>query len=132
MNMDNIKVYRPPGQPAQAADFIEGLEPKLRDKLVRQIIYLSRTPLAELKEPHYKHFSIEKYQRLYEVREKGRVVVRIIFTPCPDGGYLLLHAFVKRQKRDMMQALEHSLRLLAQLREHPDWAVEYKVKEESQ
>ena len=58
MNMDNIKVYRPPGQSAQAADFIEGLEPKLRDKLVRQIIYLSRTPLAKLKEPHYKHFSI--------------------------------------------------------------------------
>ena len=59
-------------------------------------------------------------------------MVRIIFTPCPDGGYLLLHAFVKRQRRDMMQALERSLRLLAQLREHPDYAVEYEVKEESQ
>lgn len=128
--MNNIKVYRPPGSPAQAADFIEGMEPKLRDKLVRQIFYLSRTPPSELKEPHYKHFSIEKYRSLYELREKGRVVVRIIFTICPNGDYLLLHAFVKRQKRDMMQALEHSLRLLAQLREHPDWAVEYTVKEE--
>ena len=130
--MDHIKIYKHPGRAAPVADFIEGMEPKLRNKLVRQIVYLSRTPLSELKEPHYKHFSIEKYQALYEVREKGRVVVRIIFTPCPDGGYLLLHAFVKRQRRDMMQALERSLRLLAQLREHPDYAVEYKIKEESQ
>ena len=130
--MDHIKVYKPPDSPAQAADFIEGLEPKLRDKLVRQIFYLARTPPSGLKEPHYKHFSIEKYRSLYELREKGRIVVRVIFTICPNGDYLLLHAFVKRQKRDMMQALEHSLRLLAQLREHPDWAVEYTVKEESQ
>ena len=128
--MDHIKIYKPPGSSAQAADFIEGMEPKLRDKLVRQIFCLSHTPLSELKEPHYKHFSIEKYRSLYELREKGRVVVRIIFTICPNGDYLLLHAFVKRQKRDMMQALEHSLRLLAQLRDHPDWAVEYTVKEE--
>ena len=128
--MKNIKVYQPPGQPAQAAAFIEGLEPRLRDKLVRQIFYLSQTPPSELKEPHYKHFSIEKYQKFYELREKGRMVVRIIFTICPDGEYLLLHAFVKKQKRDMMQALEHSLRLLAELREHPDCAVEYSVKEE--
>ncbi|MEY8233967.1 type II toxin-antitoxin system RelE/ParE family toxin [Oscillospiraceae bacterium 50-16] len=111
--MDRIKIYKPPDGPAQAAEFIEGLEPKLRDKLVRQIFYLSQTPLSELKEPHYKHFSIEKYQSLYELREKGRVVVRVIFTPCPNGDYLLLHAFVKRQKRDTEKALEHSLRLMS-------------------
>lgn len=85
--MDRIKIYKPPDGPAQAAEFIEGLEPKLRDKVVRQTLYLSRTSLLELKEPHYKHFSIEKYQSLYELREKGRVVVRIIFTPCPNGDY---------------------------------------------
>ena len=83
-----------------------------------------------MKEPHYKHFSIEKYQSLYELREKGRVVVRVIFTPCPNGDYLLLHAFVKRQKRDTEKALEHSLRLLASLWDHPECVVEYKVKEE--
>ena len=122
--MDRIKIYKPPDGPAQAAEFIEGLEPKLRDKLVRQIFYLSQTPLSELKEPHYKHFSIEKYQSLYELREKGRVVVRVIFTPCPNGD------FVKRQKRDTEKALEHSLRLLASLWDHPEYAVEYIVKEE--
>lgn len=129
--MDHIKVYKPPDSPAQPAVFIEGQEPRLRDKLVRQIFYLSRTPLSELKEPHYKHFSIEKYRRLYELRERGRIVVRIIFTICPNGDYLLLHAFVKRQKRDTEKALEHSLRLLALLRDHPDRAVEYTVEEES-
>ena len=98
--------------------------------MVRQIFYLSRTPLPELKEPHYKHFSIEKYQSLYELREKGRVVVRIIFTPCPNGDYLLLYAFVKRQRRGTEKALGHSLRLLASLWEHPEYAVEYTVKEE--
>ena len=128
--MDCIKIYKPPDGPAQAAEFIEGLEPRLREKVVRQIIYLSRTPLPELTEPHYKHFSIEKYQSLYELREKGRVVVRVIFTPCPNGDYLLLHAFVKRQKRDTEKALEHSLRLLASLWDHPECAVEYTVKEE--
>ena len=129
--MENIKVYQPPGRPAQAAVFIEGLEPKLRDKLVRQIFYLSRTPPSGLTEPHYKHFSIEKYRSLYELREKGRTIVRVIFTIQPDGEILLLHAFTKRQKRDTLQALEHSLRLLAEIRERPDCAVEYKVKEES-
>ena len=128
--MDRIKIYKPPDGPAQTAEFIEGLEPKLRDKVIRQILYFSRMSPAELREPHYKHFSIEKYQSLYELRERGRVVVRIIFTPCPNGDYLLLHAFVKRQKRDTEKALEHSLRLLASLWDHPEYAVEYIVKEE--
>ncbi len=56
--MDNIKVYKPPGCNSQVEAFIEGLEPKLRNKLVTQIFRLSRTPPAGLKEPHYKHFSI--------------------------------------------------------------------------
>ena len=128
--MDNIKVYKPPGMDSQVETFIEGLEPKLRDKLVWQIFRLSRTPPTGLKEPHYKHFSIEKYRDFYELREKSRIVIRIIFTMRPNGEVLLLHAFQKRQSRDTMQALERSLKLLSLLREHPEYAVEYKVKEE--
>ena len=41
-----------------------------------------------------------------------------------------MHGFVKRQKRDTMQALEQSIRILDALREHPERAVEYKIKEE--
>ena len=43
---------------------------------------------------------------------------------------MLLYAFVKRQKRDTMQALEQSLSILDALREHSERAVEYKVREE--
>ena len=128
--MDNIKVYKPPGMDSQVEMFIESLEPKLRDKLVWQIFRLSRTPPAGLKEPHYKHFSIEKYRDFYELREKSRVVIRIIFTMWPNGEVLLLHAFQKRQSRDTMQALERSLKLLSLLWEHPEYAVEYTIEEE--
>lgn len=103
--MDNIKVYQPPGQVSQVEAFIEGLHPKLREKLVWQIFRLSRTPPAGLKEPHYKHFSIEKYRDFYELREKNRIVIRVIFTMLPNGEILLLHAFQKRQPRDTMRAL---------------------------
>ena len=129
--MDNIKVYQPPGGVSQVEAFIEGLEPKLRDKLVWQIFRLSRTPPAGLKEPHYKHFSIEKYRDFYELREKNRIVIRVIFTMLPSGEVLLLHAFQKRQSRDTMRALEQSLRLLSLLRDHPEHAVEYIIKEEN-
>lgn len=128
--MKNIKVYKPPGEASQVEAFIEGLEPKLREKLVWQIFCLSRTPPAGLKEPHYKHFSIEKYRDFYELREKNRIVIRIIFTVQPDGEVLLLHAFQKRQPRDTMQALERSLKLLSSLRDHPEYAVEYIIEEE--
>lgn len=128
--MDNIKVYQPPGEVSQVEAFIEDLHPRLREKLVWQIFRLSRTPPAGLKEPHYKHFSIEKYCGLYELREKNRIVIRIIFTVLPSGEVLLLYAFQKRQSRDTMRALEQSLKLLSLLQDHPERAVEYKVKEE--
>ena len=123
--MDNIKVYQPPGEVSQVEAFIEDLHPRLREKLVWQIFRLSRTPPAGLKEPHYKHFSIEKYQSFYEL-----IVIRIIFTVLPSGEVLLLYAFQKRQSRDTMRALEQSLKLLSLLQDHPERAVEYKVKEE--
>ena len=96
-----------------------------------QIFRLSRTPPAGLKEPHYKHFSIEKYRDFYELREKNRIVIRVIFTVLSSGEVLLLHAFQKRQSRDTMRALEHSLKLLSLLRDHPEHAVEYVIKEET-
>ncbi len=128
--MKDISIYQPPGSTAQAASFIEGLEPKLREKLLRQIIPLPRMPPSVLREPHYKHFTLEKYREFYEVREKGRIVVRVIFTFLPGGEVLLLCGFVKKQPRDTMRALDQSLRILADYREHPEYAVEYKIKEE--
>ena len=54
--MKDVLVYRPPDTPAQAALFIESLEPKLREKLLRQLIPLPRMPPSILREPHYKQF----------------------------------------------------------------------------
>jgi len=126
----DILIYQPPGGSNQAAGFIENLEPRLREKLLRQIIPLPRMPPSVLREPHYKHFTLEKYRDFYEVREKGRIVVRVIFTFLPGGKILLLFGFVKKQSRDTMRALEQSLRILAEYGEHPEHAVEYKIKEE--
>ena len=77
-----------------------------------------------MKEPHIKHFVIERYGQLYELREKNKILVRIIFTIC-DGDILLLTPFVKRQKRDTMQALEASLNMLADVRADPAYAISF-------
>jgi len=128
--MKDVKVYAPPGRAAPVAQFIDELDGKLREKVIRQLAVLPHTPRASLREPHFKHFTLERYRDLYELRERGKVLVRIVFTTLPGGEILLLHAFVKRQSRDTMQALEQALGVLAQLRDHPELAVEYIVKEE--
>lgn len=128
--MKDILVYQPTSDPAQVALFIEGLDPKLREKLLRQIIPLPRMPPSILREPHYKHFTLERYRCFYEVRAKSGIAVRIIFMILPGGKILLLNGFSKRQSRDTMRALEQSLRILAEFRAHPEHAVEYKIKEE--
>jgi len=126
----DILIYQPPGSSAQAVSFIEGLEPRLREKLLRQIIPLPRMPPSILREPHYKHFTLERYRDFYEVRAKNGIAVRIIFVIFPGGKIMLLHGFMKKQSRDTMRALEQSLRILAEYRDHPEHAVEYKIKEE--
>ena len=128
--MKGIKVYTPPERAAPVARFIDDLEPKLRDKVIRQLIELPNTPRANLREPHFKHFTLERYRDLYELRARGKVLVRVIFTIRPNGEILLLHGFIKRQSRDTMQALEQALSVMAQVRDRPELAVEYIVREE--
>lgn len=124
-----IKTYIPPGQPAPLSAFLVSLDEKLRRKLLRQIFHLSQIPLCDLKEPHYKHFVLEKYSQFYELREKSKILVRIIFT-IQDGDIILLTPFIKRQPRDTMKALEQSLKILANIRESPEFAVNFNVLEE--
>lgn len=120
--MRTIKIYVPPGQPGPLLEFLPTLNEKLRNKLLRQIFRLSQIRLCDLKEPHFKHFVLEKYNQLYELREKNKVLARIIFT-IQDGDIILLAPFIKRQPRDTMTALEQSLRMLADIREAPECAV---------
>ena len=63
---------------------------------------------------------------LYELREKGRVLVRIVFA-VRDGEVILLVPFLKRQPRDTMKALERSLRVMEELRRHPEYAVPIQI-----
>ena len=101
------------GGQAPLLTFLETLEPKLQQKLFSQFALLSKPPLP--REPIVKHFAIEKYNRLYELRAKSKVMVRIVFTILDNNDILLLAPFVKKHKRNTMAALDSSLKLLAQV-----------------
>ena len=122
--MRTVKIYLPPGKDPPVPAFFAALEPKLQQKLKFQLLRLAQLPLSELKEPHFKHFTLEKYQPFYEMRERNKVLVRVIFT-ISDDEVLLLVPFIKRQSRDSMRALDQAIGMLADLREHPERSVEY-------
>ena len=110
--------------------FLDTLEEKQRQKIFSLFALLLQAPEAAMREPYVKHFGIERYQSLYELRAKSKNMIRITFTLTESGDILFLTPFIKRRQRDTEKALEHSLRLLVQLRDHPDWAVEYTIQEE--
>lgn len=95
--------------------FLDGLDPKLRHKLGMEFWLLASAPTGLLTEPHVKHFTLERYQRLYELRARNGVMVRVIYTPLDGDKLLLLHPFVKRRDRDTKRALEEALKLLAEV-----------------
>ena len=122
--MRTVKIYHPPGKDPPVPVFFDSLDPKLRQKLKFQLLRLAQLPLSELKEPHFKHFSLEKYQPFYEMRERSKVLVRVIFT-VTDEEILLLVPFIKRQSRDSMRVLEQAVGMLSDARRYPERCVEY-------
>lgn len=106
--------YALPGRgPPDLVSFMESLDSKLRSKLLKQFYVLMTQPLPT--EPTVKHFTIEKYGKLYELRARSQVMVRIIFTIQSDGSILFLTPFIKKHTRNTMQALDSSLKMLAQI-----------------
>jgi mRNA-degrading endonuclease RelE of RelBE toxin-antitoxin system len=106
--------YALPGRgPPDLVSFMESLDSKLRSKLLKQFYVLMTQPLPT--EPTVKHFTIEKYGKLYELRARSQVMVRIIFTIQSDGSILFLAPFIKKHTRNTMQALDSSLKMLAQI-----------------
>lgn len=106
-----IQTYR-----QEVADRFNQLD---EDKLLWQIFRLRNLSACELKEPHFKHFSLERYSQMYELREKGKVLIRIVFT-VQNEDVILLMSFIKRQPRDTKKALDQSLYILSDIQQHPD------------
>ena len=127
--MKVIKVYQPPGRLSPFETFLTQQDPKLRQKIRWTLFRLTQMERSELKEPHFKHFALERYSDFYEMREKNKILVRVVFTFCGED-ILLLAPFIKKESRDTMRALEQSISMLADVREHPDYAANYDFKEE--
>lgn len=77
--MKGILIYQPTSKSAPLADFIDGLDPRLREKILLRLYFLTQLEKPEMKEPHFKRFSIERYRDLWELRVKSKVLIRIIF-----------------------------------------------------
>ena len=60
--------------------FLDTLEEKQRQKIFSLLALLLQTPATAMREPYVKHFGIERYRTLYELRAKSRNLVRITFT----------------------------------------------------
>ena len=97
-------------------------------KIIKKFDFILRYIADEknqFKEPYVKHFSIEKYKRLYELRLKAAgMMVRIIFYNIEEN-IILLNAFIKRDKRDTEQALDYALKLIERLDRSAETPVDY-------
>lgn len=103
--------------------FMEKLDVKMKSKIQKGIQCMAMHP-SFMTEPHIKHFTIEKYSRLYEYRERIKIMIRIVFTITPSGDIILLNGFVKKHERNTMQALDTALKLLNDI-SRADSLVEY-------
>ena len=56
-----VKVYQPPGKASPFEAFLAQQNPKLRQKLRWTLFRLAQLDRRELKEPHFKHFALERY-----------------------------------------------------------------------
>lgn len=117
-------MYKNDGAKGQVDSFIKTSNIKIRKKFDFLLRYIA-DERNQFKEPYVKHFSIEKYKRLYELRLKAAgTMVRIIFYNIDDN-IILLNAFIKRDKRDTEQALEHALKLIEHLDRVAETPVDY-------
>ena len=117
-------MYKNEGAKGQVDTFIKASNIKIRKKFDFILRYIA-DERNQFKEPYVKHFSIEKYKLLYELRLKAAgTMIRIIFYNI-DENVILLNAFIKRDKRDTEQALEHALKLIEHLDRVAETPVDY-------
>lgn len=92
-------------------EFIQATNDKIKEKLIFQLVYIKdeSNPFCE---PYVKHFSMERYRKMYELRIKAaETMIRIIFYE-HDGEIVFLHAFHKRDRKDTDRGLESALKIL--------------------
>ena len=92
-------------------EFIKATNDKIKEKLIFQLVYIKdeSNPFGE---PYVKHFSMERYRKMYELRLKAaETMIRIIFYE-HDGEIVFLHAFHKRDRKDTDRGLESALKIL--------------------
>ncbi len=92
-------------------EFIKATNDKIKEKLIFQLVYIKdeTNPFCE---PYVKHFSMERYRKMYELRIKAaETMIRIIFYE-HDGEIVFLHAFHKRDRKDTDRGLESALKIL--------------------
>lgn len=92
-------------------EFIKATNDKIKEKLIFQLSYI-RDESNPFCEPYVKHFSMERYRKMYELRLKAaETMIRIIFYE-HDGEIVFLHAFHKRDRKDTDRGLESALKIL--------------------
>lgn len=117
-------MYKSDDARGQVDTFIKTSNQKIKKKFDFILRYIADEK-NQFKEPYVKHFSIEKYKRLYELRLKAAgTMVRIIFYSIEEN-IILLNAFIKRDKRDTEQALEYALKLIERLDRSAETPVDY-------
>lgn len=110
--MRKIYVYRNDAGEVPVLRFIESTHKKIRSKFdfMLQFVKDERNMLCE---PYVKHFSIDKYKMLYELRIRANgTMVRVIYYRAEEN-IILLHAFFKKSRRDTENALEYALKILS-------------------
>lgn len=109
--MRKIYVYRNDDGEVPVLRFIESTHKKIRNKF-DFMLHFVKDERNMLCEPYVKHFSIDKYKMLYELRIRANgTMVRVIFYRAEEN-IILLHAFFKKSRRDTENALEYALKIL--------------------
>ena len=110
LSIKNIYAYTKDNR-SPVEEFIQATNDKIKEKLIFQLVYI-RDESNPFCEPYVKHFSMERYRKMYELRIKAaETMIRIIFYE-HDGEIVFLHAFHKRDRKDTDRGLESALKIL--------------------
>lgn len=100
-----ILEYEHPKGACPVTEFIDDLEPKIREKTYSQLKRLQEMDCV-LQPPLVKVFRVCRCKGLYELRICTSQMVRIMFYIHTDGSIVLLHGFVKKREKATDKALD--------------------------